>query len=281
MGTAKDGNALHEAGWLTGLPAAQSGSLGAACLPGSKGRFAGSDSCKPGCVACSTPQDLGLVLGEVDDRCRLGATIARVDHRVHGVTELVGDLPPLGHGLILARQQQGARHQRLTELGEQRQGRHVAGDPHPDGLLPRVLQPARYLLGRGQDEGITARSCRLDSPEHPVGDVHELAQLGKVLAHQREMVPVIEVADRPDPRDAVPIAELAAQRIAGVRRVGDHAACADDIGDLDNRAPLRACRMDIEVPGHPDELRGIVLACRAPARLGRAPSAQTDIGAVS
>src|SRR5580704_11952298 len=56
--------------------------------------------------------------------------------------------------------------------------------------------------------------------------------------------------DRPDPRDAVFAAELAPERVAGVRRVGDHAACAHDIGDLDDHAPLRVGRMDVEVPGH-------------------------------
>jgi hypothetical protein len=30
------------------------------------------------------------------------------------------------------------------------------------------------------------------------------------------VVPVIEVADRPDPRDAVPVAELAAERVAAI-----------------------------------------------------------------
>ena len=129
-------------------------------------------------------------------------------------------------------------------------GHYVTRDPHPDGLLPRVLQPARYLLGRGQDERITAWGRRLDSPEHRVGDVHELAQLGEVLAHQREVVPVIEVPDRPDPRDAVFAAELAPERVAGVRRISDHAACTHDIGDLDDRPPLRVGRMDVEVPGH-------------------------------
>ncbi len=33
-------------------------------------------------------------------------------------------------------------------------------------------------------------------------------------------------------------------------RAGDHAACVHDLGDLDDRTPLRAGRMDIEVPGH-------------------------------
>ena len=74
------------------------------------------------------------------------------------------------------------------------------------------------------------------------------------------MVPVIQVADRPDPRDAILVPELAAERVAGVRRVGDDTACADDVGDLDDRAPLRAGRMDVEVPGHATSLRASFLA---------------------
>src|SRR5207237_4173982 len=78
----------------------------------------------------------------------------------------------------------------------------------------------------------------------------ELAQLGEVLAQQGEVVPVAEAADRPDPGHAVPVAELAPERVAGVRRVRDHAALPHDVGGLDDRAPLRVVRMDVEVPGH-------------------------------
>jgi hypothetical protein len=113
-----------------------------------------------------------------------------------------------------------------------------------------VLQYSRHLLGRRQDERVAARGRRLDGPEHRVGHVRELAELGEVLAHQREVVPVIEVPDRPDPGDAVFAAELAAERVARVRRVGDHAARPHDIGDLDDRPPLRVGRMDVVVPGH-------------------------------
>ena len=55
--------------------------------PGGVGRFAGRGSLKPGRVTCSTPQDLGLVLREVDDRCRLSAAVAGVDHHIHGVAQ--------------------------------------------------------------------------------------------------------------------------------------------------------------------------------------------------
>src|ERR1019366_8655362 len=92
---------------------------------------------------------------------------------------------------------------------------------------------------------------------------------GEVPAHQREVVPVIEVADRPDPRDAVLVAELAAQRVAGIRRVGDHATRADDISDLDDRAPLRAGRMDVEVPGHATSLGALCVLIYPTTRSAR------------
>ncbi len=176
------------------------------------------------------------------------------------MAELVVDLPPPGHGLVLARQQQGARHQRLAEFGEQRLSYNVPGDPHSHGLLSRVLQPARYLLGRGQDERVTARGRRLDSPEHPVGDVHELAELGEVTAHQREVVPVIKVADRPDPRDPVPVAQLAAERVARVRRVGDHATLPDDLHRMPDQSRLRVLRVHRKVLGH-----ALVIRAETPA----------------
>src|ERR1700733_1914574 len=94
-------------------------------------------------VACAAADDLRLLLGEVDHRGRFGAAVAGVDHRVQGVLELLGDLPSVGHGLVLIGQQQGARDERLTELGEQRLGHDVAGDPGPAGLFSRGLQLAR------------------------------------------------------------------------------------------------------------------------------------------
>src|ERR1039458_3575539 len=95
MVTAKHGNALNDIELLAGFTAAQSGSLDAASPPraGIEGRFAGRGSLKAGRVACPAPHDLGFWLGEVDHRGRLGAAVARVDHRVHSVIELVRAAP--------------------------------------------------------------------------------------------------------------------------------------------------------------------------------------------
>src|ERR1700758_673749 len=89
-------------------------------------------------------------------------------------------------------------------------------------------------------------------------------------------MPVAEAADGPGPGHAVPIAELAPQRIAGVRRVGDHAACANDVGDLDDRAPLRVGRMDVEVPGHAMSLEVSPRSGWYGARLSRPRAARRD-----
>jgi len=99
-------------------------------------------------------------------------------------------------------------------------------------------------------KGVAAWSRRLDGTEHAVRHLHELAELREILADQREVVPVIELADRPDPLDAVLVAELATEGVAGVRRIGDHSTLPHDVGDLRDRATLRVGRMDVEVPGH-------------------------------
>src|SRR5258708_30402310 len=84
------------------------------------------------------------------------------------------------------------------------------------------------------------------------------------------------MADRPDPRDAIHVAKLAAQRVTGVSRVGDNAAGADDIGDLDDHALLRIGRMDVEVPGHATSL-GLSLAAADPSHCW-GPAGQVPCG---
>src|SRR5450756_245902 len=68
---------------------------------------------------------------------------------------------------------------------------------------------------------------------------------------------VVEVADRLDPRDAVGVAELASERIARVRRIGDHAPRAHDVSDRGDRSLLRIGRMNVEVPRHATSLRSL------------------------
>lgn len=182
--------------------------------------------------------DLGLALREVDDGRRLDAAVAGVEDRVHHVVEFLLDLPALGQRLLLIGQEQGARQQGLAELGEERAGDDMVGNPDTDRLLLRVQQPARCLLRRREDEGVTTRSRGLDRTEHRVVQAYEVGQLREVLAHQGEVVPVVQSADRTDPVESVPVAQLSPEGEAGVGRIGDEPAAADDVRHLAESALL-------------------------------------------
>jgi hypothetical protein len=92
------------AAWQCGATSAGPGKSGGKDRAGHAGR----GSFEPRRVACPAAYDLRFWLGEVDHRCGLGAAVAGVDHRVHGVLQLFGDDPPVGQRLVLAGQQQGA-----------------------------------------------------------------------------------------------------------------------------------------------------------------------------
>jgi hypothetical protein len=75
-----------------------------------------------------------------------------------------------------------------------------------------MQQPARHLLRRRQDERVAPRCGGLDRPERRVVDVHELAELREVAAHQGEVMPGAEVADVADPVDRRAAAQPATER---------------------------------------------------------------------
>src|SRR6185312_17328372 len=61
----------------------------------------------------------------------------------------------------------------------------------------------------------------------------------------------------------------AAERIARIGRVGDHAARPDEIGDLEDHPRLRAGRMDVEVPGHATSLEATTVGAGWRAKHGQ------------
>ena len=60
------------------------------------------------------------------------------------------------------------------------------------------------------------------------------------------MVFLIDFANRENALHCVFVAEFATQRVAGVRRVNDNAATADNVGGLLDEAVLGIIRMDGE-----------------------------------
>lgn len=243
----------------TGTPRAGSGARRSRCWRSSTTR--GPPHCGPSSaaeafrIAGADPQDLRGALGQVDHGGRLGAALAGVDDRVHRVVQGLLDLPALGHRLRFAGQQQGAGDQWLTEFGQDRLGGGVRGDAYPHGLLLGVQQPPRHLLGGRQNEGVRPRRGRLHRAEQRIVDLHELSELREVVAHQGEVVPVVQMPDRADPVQPVLVAHPAAERETRIGRIGDQPVRANQVHDLVDAPRLRIVRVHVEILRHSDQLR--------------------------
>jgi hypothetical protein len=111
-------------------------------------------------------------------------------------------------------------------------------------------QPLRHLRQGREDERVGPGRARADGPERGVVDVHELAELGEVLAHQREVVPVVEAPDAQDPVPPVAVPDPGPQGVAGVGRVGDQRVVPQRVDDLLEQPLLRVVRMDVQVARH-------------------------------
>ena len=85
----------------------------------------------------------------------------------------------------------------------------------------------------------------------------------------------IEVADGPDPVQGLLVPDLRAERVAGVRGVGDQPAGTDDVHGLADGARLGVFGVHIEVSRHGTSLRPTAARPVQPARhrcLGRVPT---------
>ena len=81
------------------------------------------------------------------------------------------------------------------------------------------------------------RNCQLSS-------AREAPDVGQVAQHQRQVMRVVDAANLPDAPGGLGVAELAAQRIARIGRIGDDAAVAQDRRRLPDQARLRVRRVD-------------------------------------
>ena len=101
-----------------------------------------------------------------------------------------------------------------------------------------------------QDECIAARRDALEDTEARVIDDRMVRHLGKVAAHEREMVPFVDAADAAQPLDRLCGGRQAAERVARVGRIGDQAAPAHNFRRAANEPELRIGGMDGEELRH-------------------------------
>src|SRR5689334_17709754 len=121
---------------------------------------------------------------------------------------------------------------------------------HADGLSLRVDQAARQLARGVENEGVAAWSDALDQAEARIVDDRVAPDLREVAAHERQVMALVDVAYPAQPLERSRRSGQAAERIARVRRVGDQAVAANDLGRTPYEARLRMRGMDGEVLRH-------------------------------
>ncbi len=145
---------------------------------------------------------------------------------------------------------------RLVELRHDQVRHRVVGNADADGPPLRVLQPLGGFPRGGQQEGEGPGGVRLQQPELRVVHQRVAADFGEVPAYQREIVVFVGLADAADALQGVFVAHVAAQRVAGIRGIGDHPALPDDVHGFADQAYLRVLRVNFEVLGHFAMIRG-------------------------
>ena len=164
--------------------------------------------------------------------------------------EALADLLRIGGRRLFARQQQRRREHRLVQLRQQRVRHGVRGNAHADRLAPRMRQPARHLARGAQDERVAAWRGALEQAKARVVDDRIGGDLRQVPAHQRQVVARIHAPHPAQALHRARIVEAAAQRVAGIRRIGDQPAVAHDLRGAAHQPRLRMRRMYREVLRH-------------------------------
>ena len=145
---------------------------------------------------------------------------------------------------------QRRRQDGLAQFREQRLHDGMIRHAHPDRAALRVLQPPRHLARGRQQERESARGALADDPELPVVDLGEMADFRKIPQHEREVVSFVDAADLPDPPGRRRIADVAAERVARVGGIGDHAARAQDGRRLPDETRLGIGGVHLEELSH-------------------------------
>ena len=148
------------------------------------------------------------------------------------------DFASIRHGQFIARQQQGGTQQRLFQFGQQGQRHRMIRHPDSYGATPLILEPFGGFARRQQDERIGPRGMRLEQPIVLVAHLGVGGDLRQIAANQREMVVFVGGANTRNPLQRVLVADMAAQRVAGISGINDHPAVTDDPCRLLNQAWL-------------------------------------------
>src|SRR6187455_157837 len=131
------------------------------------------------------------------------------------------DLPALRQRLPLAGHDQGAGYQWLAQTGQDRLSYSMIRNSDSDCASLRVQHASRHISGGRHDEGVLPRGGGLERSKNDIVEVDESAKLIEVRANQGEVMAAIELSNVSNPVQPLLIVKLAAERVAGICRVGD------------------------------------------------------------
>src|SRR5882672_5851620 len=114
----------------------------------------------------------------------------------------------------------------------------MIGHTYANGVALGIEQTFWHFPARFENECIAARRGRLERPVLYVVDDRVLPELREVAADQREMMMRIQLADATHALHGALVADLAAQRIAGIGRIYHQSAVAHDFDRATNESLL-------------------------------------------
>src|SRR5207237_6054577 len=102
-----------------------------------------------------------------------------------------------------------------------------------------MMAPPRYFARGRQQERVAPGDALLHDAELPVIEQRVASDFFQIATDERQMMLVVDRAQRPNALRGDCIADLTAERIARIRRIRDHAARAHDFGRLPHQSRLR------------------------------------------
>ena len=126
----------------------------------------------------------------------------------------------------------------------------MVGYPQADRAAPLVLQAPRRLARCLEQERVRTGRVGAQQPVLPVVHQGVAADVRQIAAHQGKMMMAIGVANGADSLQRRLVADVAAERIAGIGGIDDHPAAAQSIDRLANEASLRRYRMQLQINTH-------------------------------
>jgi intracellular septation protein len=160
------------------------------------------------------------------------------------------DFLGIGARVFFTGQEQGRTHHRLAQFTQQHRGDRMIRNSQANRAAPFVLQAPRRLARGLEQKRIRSRRVCAQQSVLPVVDHGIFADVGKITAHQRKVMIAVRLANLADALERSFIADMTAERIAGIRGIDNHSTATQRFHRLANIAALRRDRMQLQIDAH-------------------------------